>query len=169
MIRPTAAFCGAAIAAVALGVGVGFTACPAQDAGLSIEKPAPAQQTENMTQGELHTVHEYPALQGSLVSPFLPEHPTREQSRAKTARRPTPKPEASRRPLPEKELEIRLVGVVSSDAGRRAILAVGKRQILLSPGDEAEGVTLVSLTEREATVATPTEERVLSLSRGNWK
>ena len=73
------------------------------------------------------------------------------------------------RQRPARETEIRLVGVVSSEAGGRAILSVGKRQVSLAPGEEKDGVTLVSLTEKTATVLTPTGERELSLSAGNIK
>ena len=107
--------------------------------------------------------------EGHLVSPFLPEHPTREQARAaKTTPTQKTEPKGTRSaPSPAKEPEIRLVGVVSSEAGRRAILSVGKRQIFLAPGEEKDGVTLVSLTERTATVSTSMGERELSLSAGN--
>ncbi len=67
-----------------------------------------------------------------------------------------------------KEEEIRLVGVISSENERRAILSVGKRQILLAPGEEKDGVTLGSLTENTATVSTAMGEWELSLSRANY-
>ena len=158
MNRPTAAPACAALVAVALGLGVSYAACPARTEELSIYAPSRAlsSATESKTQGELHTVREYPVTQGKLVSPFLPEHPTREQSRAlASAASPKPGAELSRQPSsPLKEEEIRLVGVVSSGTGRRAILSVGKRQILLAPGEEKDGVTLGSLTENTAAVST---------------
>ncbi len=174
MNRPTAALACAALAAVALGLGVSYAACPVRTAELSVSAPSrvPSSATESKTQGELHTVREYPVTQGELVSPFLPEHPTREQSRAlASTASPKPKPgaELSRQPSSTlKEEEIRLVGVISSENERRAILSVGKRQILLAPGEEKDGVTLGSLTENTATVSTAMGEWELSLSRANY-
>ena len=176
MIRPTAAFCIAVFAAVGLALGTGYKLYPAQGdaAKLSVvEQPhteAVNSAASEKTDKNLHVVREHPMREGKLVSPFLPEHPTREQARAaKTAPAQKPEPKEMRRASPARETEIRLVGVVSSEAGGRAILSVGKRQVSLAPGEEKDGVTLVSLTEKTATVLTPTGERELSLSAGNIK
>ena len=176
MIRPTAAFCIAVFAAVGLALGTGYKLYPAQGdaAKLSVVEQPHTEVTDSAasekTDKNLHVVREHPMREGRLVSPFLPEHPTREQARAaKTAPAQKPEPKETRRASPARETEIRLVGVVSSEAGRRAILAVGKRQVLMAPGEEKDGVTLVSLTEKTATVLTPTGERELSLSAGNIK
>ena len=176
MIRPTAAFCIAVFAAVGLALGTGYKLYPAQGdaAKLSVvEQPhteAVNSAASEKTDKNLHVVREHPMREGKLVSPFLPEHPTREQARAaKTAPAQKPEPKETRRASPARETEIRLVGVVSSEAGGRAILSVGKRQVSLAPGEEKDGVTLVSLTEKTATVLTPTGERELSLSAGNIK
>ena len=172
MIRPTAAFCAAALAAIGAALGAGYTLYPAQgDAAKLVVTEATRAATEPVERKDenLHVVREHPMKEGHLVSPFLPEHPTREQARAaKTAPAQKPSPKGTRQPSsPTKEPEIRLVGVASSEAGRRAILSVGKRQILLAPGEEKEGVTLVSLTENTATVSTAAGERKLILSA--WK
>ena len=176
MIRPTAAFCIAVFAAVGLALGTGYKLYPVQGdaAKLSVvEQPhteAVNSAASEKTDKNLHVVREHPMREGRLVSPFLPEHPTREQARAaKTAPAQKPEPKETRRASPARETEIRLVGVVSSEAGGRAILSVGKRQVSLAPGEEKDGVTLVSLTEKTATVLTPTGERELSLSAGNIK
>ena len=176
MIRPTAAFCIAVFAAVGLAFGTGYKLYPVQGdaAKLSVvEQPhteAVNSAASEKTDKNLHVVREHPMREGKLVSPFLPEHPTREQARAaKTAPAQKPEPKETRRASPARETEIRLVGVVSSEAGGRAILSVGKRQVSLAPGEEKDGVTLVSLTEKTATVLTPTGERELSLSAGNIK
>lgn len=176
MIRPTTAFCVAVFAAVGLALGTGYKLYPAQGdaAKLSVvEQPhteAADSAASEKTDKNLHVVREHPMREGRLVSPFLPEHPTREQARAaKTAPVQKPEPKETRRASPARETEIRLVGVVSSEAGGRAILSVGKRQVSLAPGEEKDGVTLVSLTEKTATVLTPTGERELSLSAGNIK
>ena len=176
MIRPTAAFCIAVFAAVGLALGTGYKLYPAQGdaAKLSVVEQPHTEVTDSAasekTDKNLHVVREHPMREGRLVSPFLPEHPTREQARAaKTAPAQKPEPKETRRASPARETEIRLVGVVSSEAGGRAILSVGKRQVSLAPGEEKDGVTLVSLTEKTATVLTPTGERELSLSAGNIK
>ena len=176
MIRPTAAFCIAVFAAVGLALGTGYAFYPVQSdvAKLSVVKPPrEASSTAEKTEKEnaLHVVREHPMREGQLVSPFLPEHPTREQARAaKTVLTQKPEPkETQQAAFPARETEIRLVGVVSSESGRRAILSVAKRHVLLAPGEEKDGVTLVSLTEKTATVLTPTGERELSLSAGNIK
>ena len=176
MIRPTAAFCIAVFAAVGLALGTGYKLYPAQGdaAKLSVVEQPHTEVTEPSTiekaENNLHVVREHPMREGRLVSPFLPEHPTREQARAaKTAPAQKPEPKETRRASPARETEIRLVGVVSSEADGRAILSVGKRQVSLAPGEEKDGVTLVSLTEKTATVLTPTGERELSLSAGNIK
>lgn len=171
MIRPTAAFFAAAIAAIGLAFGAGYALYPTQGdaAKLSVAEPPRTEINRVERKDEnLHVVREHPMKEGRLVSPFLPEHPTREQARAaKTAPTPRPEPKEARPAYsPAKETEIRLVGVASSEAGRRAILSVGKRQILLAPGEEKDGVTLVSLTENTATVSTAMGERELSLSAG---
>lgn len=177
MIRPTAAFCIAVFAAVALALGTGYKLYPAQGdaAKLSVVEQPRTESVDSAasekTDKNLHVVREHPMREGKLVSPFLPEHPTREQARAAKAapvQKPGPK-ETRQAASPARETEIRLVGVVSSEAGQRAILSVGKRQVSLAPGEEKDGVTLVSLTEKTATVLTPTGERELSLSAGNIK
>ena len=176
MIRPTAALCIAVFAAVGLALGTGYKLYPAQGdaAKLSVVEQPHTEVTDSAasekTDKNLHVVREHPMREGKLVSPFLPEHPTREQARAaKTAPAQKPEPKETRRASSARESEIRLVGVVSSEAGGRAILSVGKRQVSLAPGEEKDGVTLVSLTEKTATVLTPTGERELSLSAGNIK
>ena len=177
MIRPTAAFCIAVFAAVGLALGTGYKLYPAQGdaAKLSFVEQPRTEYAESAvpekTDKNLHVVREHPMREGRLVSPFLPEHPTREQARAaKTAPAQKPEPKETRQAAsPARESEIRLVGVVSSESGGRAILSVGKRQVSLAPGEEKDGVTLVSLTEKTATVLTPTGERELSLSAGNIK
>lgn len=170
MNRPTAAFFGAAAAAVALSAGVSYAVVPEPVAELSVT--APQQQpktTESATSEELHKVRVYPNKQGALTSPFLPEHPAREQSKAAHTSAAAQKPGGDRlgraAPAAEKK-EILLVGIVSSETGRRAILSVGKRQITLSAGEEKNDVTLVSLTEDAATVSTPSGVRVLSMGAG---
>ena len=169
MIRPTAALCLAALTSIGLAFDTGYALCPVQGepAQLSIVEPPRAADEKRET--DLHIVREHPMQQGCLVSPFLPEHPTREQARAAKLP-PTQTPSKSAAPLqatlPAKEPEMRLVGVVSSDAGRRAILFAEKRQILLAPGDEKDGVALISLTENAAVVSTPAGERTLFLSSG---
>ena len=181
MNRPTAAFLGAAAAAVALSAGVSYAVVPEPVAELSVT--APQQQpktTESATSEELHKVRVYPNKQGALASPFLPEHPAREQSKAAHTSAAAQKPGGDRpgraapavekkeiraAPAAEKK-EILLVGIVSSETGRRAILSVGKRQITLSAGEEKNDVTLVSLTEDAATVSTPSGVRVLSMGAG---
>ena len=170
MNRPTAAFLGAAAAAVALSAGVSYAVVPEPVAELSVT--APQQQpktTESATSEELHKVRVYPNKQGALASPFLPEHPAREQSKAAHTSAAAQKPGGDRpgraAPAVEKK-EILLVGIVSSETGRRAILSVGKRQITLSAGEEKNDVTLVSLTEDAATVSTPSGVRVLSMGAG---
>ena len=172
MIRPTAAFCAAALAAIGLALGAGYAFYPTQGAAAKLvvveSSPAAADIIERKDEN-LHVVREHPMKEGRLVSPFLPEHPTREQARAeKTVPTQRPEPKGTRQASspPQKETEIRLVGVASSESGRRAILSVGRRQILLAPGEEKEGVTLVSLTDNAATVATAAGERELSLSAG---
>ena len=174
MIRPTTAFCAAAFAAVGLALGTGYALYPMQGDAAKlavVEQPHTAFEAIGRKDENLHVVREHPMKEGHLVSPFLPEHPTREQARAaKTAPTQKPDPKEPRQtPSPTKEPEVRLVGVASSEAGRRAILSVGKRQILLAPGEEKDGVTLVSLTEKTATVSTPMGERELSLSAGRIK
>ena len=177
MIRPTAAFCIAVFAAVGLALGTGYKLYPAQGdaAKLSVvEQPhteAADSAASEKTDKNLHVVREHPMREGRLVSPFLPEHPTREQARtAKTAPAQKQEPRQTRQTAsPTREPEIRLVGVASSETERRAILSIGKHQVLLAPGEEKDGVTLVSLTEKTATVLTPTGERELSLSAGNIK
>ena len=171
MIRPTAVLCVAALAAVGLALGTGYALYPMQGdaAKLSVAEPPRTEMNRSERKDEnLHVVREHPMKEGNLVSPFLPEHPTREQVKAeKSAPAQRPEPKGTRQATsPAKEPELRLVGVASSDAGRRAILAVGKRQILLAPGEEKDGVTLVSLTEDTATVATALGEHELSLSAG---
>lgn len=172
MIRPTAAFCIAVFAAVGLALGTGYAFYPVQSdvAKLSVVEPQrEASSTAEKTENALHVVREHPMREGRLVSPFLPEHPTREQARAaKTAPAQKQEPRQTRQAAsPTREPEIRLVGVASSETGRRAILSIGKHQVLLAPGEEKDGVTLVSLTEKTATVSTPVGERELSLSAGN--
>ena len=170
MNRPTAAFLGAAAAAVALSAGVSYAVVPEPVAELSVT--APQQQpktTESATSEELHKVRVYPNKQGALASPFLPEHPAREQSKAAHTAAATQNQGGDRpgRAAPAaEEKEILLVGIVSSETGRRAILSVGKRQITLSAGEEKNDVTLVSLTEDAATVSTPSGVRVLSMGAG---
>lgn len=177
MIRPTAAFYIAAFAAVGLALGTGYKLYPAQGdaAKLSVVEHPRTEAAESVTiektDKNLHVVREHPMREGQLVSPFLPEHPTREQARAaKTALTQKPEPkETQQAAFPARETEIRLVGVVSSESGRRAILSVAKRHVLLAPGEEKDGVSLISLTEKTATVSTPTGERELSLSAGLGK
>ena len=170
MNRPTAAFLGAAAAAVALSAGVSYAVVPEPVAELSVT--APQQQpktTESATSEELHKVRVYPNKQGALASPFLPEHPAREQSKVAHTSAAAQKPSGDRsgRAAPAaEEKEILFVGIVSSETGRRAILSVGKRQITLSAGEEKNDVTLVSLTEDAATVSTPSGVRVLSMGAG---
>lgn len=171
MIRPTAAFFIAALAAIGTALGAGYTLYPAQGdaAKLSVtEAPRKADAPASGNGENLHVVREHPMKEGKLVSPFLPEHPTREQARAEKAASVGRQKvrEAQPTPPPAREQEIRLVGVVSSGDERRAILSVGKRQILMAPGEEKDGVTLVSVTERAATVSTAAGERELSLSSG---
>ncbi len=170
MNRPTAAFFGAAAAAVALSAGVSYAVVPEPVAELSVTAPQQQPQTtESATSEELHKVRVYPNKQGALASPFLPEHPAREQSRAAHTAAASQKPGGDRtgRAAPAaEEKEILLVGIVSSETGRRAILSVGKRQITLSAGEEKNDVTLVSLTEDAATVSTPSGVRVLSMGAG---
>ena len=52
-----------------------------------------------------------------------------------------------------------------------SLIAKGKRKLrdLGIFGEEQDGVTLISLTEKTATVSTPTGERELYLSAGNIK
>lgn len=169
MRRPTAAFFCAAAAVAALSAGVSYAVVPDRAEELSVTRAPQNVGTTGKPSGEeRERARTYPEKKGRLVSPFLPEHPTREQARAaKTApaQKKDPK-EALPAPAPAKGTELRLVGVVSSEAGRRAILSVGKRHILLAPGEEKDGVMLVSLTERTATVSTAAGERELSLSAG---
>ena len=73
---------------------------------------------------------------------------------------------AAPREKPPAPQEIRLVGIISSESGSRAILAAGTRQIMLAPGEEKEGVVLLSLTKNEATVSTAAGTKVLPLSGG---
>ncbi len=171
MIRPTAAFYAAVFAAVGLALAMGYTFYPLQGdaAKLAVmEQPQTTGIIIERKDENLHVVREHPMKEGRLVSPFLPEHPTREQTRAeKTAPLQKQEPKGTRQaPAPAKEPEIRLVGVASSESGRRAILSVGKQQIVLAPGEEKDGLTLVSLTEKTATVSTPMGERELYLSAG---
>ena len=174
MIRPTAAFCIAAFSAVGMALGTGYALYPLQSdvAKLSVvESPHTVSTAVEKADDALHVVREHPMKEGRLVSPFLPEHPTREQARAEKSV-PTQKMElkvTQQTSISAKETELRLVGVASSEAGRRAILSVGKRQILLAPGEEKDGVSLVSLTEKTATVLTPAGERELSMSTGVGK
>jgi hypothetical protein len=102
----------------------------------------------------------------------LPEHPAREQSKAAPPAAAASKFGAERRgrelPVP-KETETQLVGIVSSETGRRAILSVGKRQVTLAVGEEKDDVTLVSLTEDTATISTPSGVRVLSMGARSLK
>lgn len=170
MNRPTAAFFGVAAAAVALSAGVSYAVVPEPVAELSVTAPQQQPKTaESATSEELHKVRVYPNKQGALASPFLPEHPVREQSKAVHTAATAQKPGGDRpgRTAPAaEEKEILLVGIVSSETGRRAILSVGKRQITLSAGEEKNDVTLVSLTEDAATVSTPSGVRVLSMGTG---
>ncbi len=173
MNRPTAAFLGAAAAAVALSAGVSYAVVPEPVAELSVTAPQQQPQTtESATSEELHKVRVYPNKQGALASPFLPEHPAREQSKAAPPAAESPKLGAERRgrelPVP-KETETQLVGIVSSETGRRAILSVGKRQVTLAVGEEKDDVTLVSLTEDTATISTPSGVRVLSMGARSLK
>lgn len=173
MNRPTIAFFCAAAVVVALSAGVSCAVVPDHEAALSVTEP-PQQRgtTGNVTDRELHKVREYPQKKGRLVSPFLPEHPTREQAKA-AAVAATPQKREGERPgrmvSAPKEKEIRLVGIVSSETGRRAILSVGKQQIILAAGEEKDNVTMVSLTEDSATVSTPSGERTLSMRAGGLK
>jgi hypothetical protein len=174
VIRPTAAFCVAALAAIGLALGAGYTLYPAQGdaAKLSVAEPPRTAATVDRSEEKLHVVREHPMKEGQLVSPFLPEHPTREQVRAEkaaSAQRQKMRESHPEPPPPQREMEIRLVGVASAGTERRAILAVGKRQILLAPGEEKGGVTLVSLTENSATVSTAAGMRELPLSLGITK
>ena len=134
--------------------------------------PQDRRDAEGTASEELHCVREYPEKQGRLVSPFLPEHPTREQSKPAPAVATFPKPGPARAgrgsPVPQ-ENEIRFVGTVSAETGRRAILSVGKRQIALAVGEEKDGLTLVSLTEESATIATSSGERILTMGAGRVK
>lgn len=168
MNRPTAALCLAAFTSVGLALDMSYLFCPVQGepAVLSVVEPPHAAE-EKTGKDDLHRVREHPARQGGLTSPFLPEHPTRPQARAaKPAPAQTPKPEMQRQTAsPAKEPELRLVGVVSSESGRRAIFSVGARQILLAPGETKSGVTLLSLTENAAIVSTSAGERQLSISQ----
>ena len=151
MNRPTAAFLGAAAAAVALSAGVSYAVVPEPVAELSVT--APQQQpktTESATSEELHKVRVYPNKQGHTSA---------------AAQNPGGDRLGRAAPAAEKK-EILLVGIVSSETGRRAILSVGKRQITLSAGEEKNDVTLVSLTEDAATVSTPSGVRVLSMGTG---
>ena len=171
MNRPTEAFLCAAAAVVALSAGVSYAVVPDPAPGLSVTEPQ-QKTAEEATGGELHKVREYPQKQGAIVSPFLPEHPARDQSKAAPPAAAPPKLGAERRgrelPVP-KETETQLVGIVSSETGRRAILSVGKRQVTLAVGEEKDDVTLVSLTEDTATISTPSGVRVLSMGARSLK
>ena len=155
---------------MALSAGVSYAVVPDHAVELTVtEAPQNRRTTETTADKELHKVREYPKRQGRLVSPFLPEHPTREQAKAAAVSATTQRRDAERlgrtAPAP-KEKEIRLVGIVSSETGRRAILSVGKRQIILAVGEEKDDVTIVSLTGDSATISTPSGERTLSVRAG---
>ena len=175
MIHPTSAFYAAALAAIGLALGAGYTLYPAQGDAAKLsgsEPPRTGTAAAESSDEKLHVVREHPMKEGQLVSPFLPEHPTRDQVRAEkaaSAQRQKMRESQPAVPPPPREMEIRLVGVASSGTERRAILSVGKRQILLAPGEEKGGVTLVSLTEKSATVSTAAGMRELSLELGITK
>lgn len=158
---------------MALSAGVSYAVVPDPVAEFSVTEPQQKTKAdEDATGGELHKVREYPQKQGAIVSPFLPEHPAREQSKAAPPPAAAPKlgPDRRGRELPvPKETETQLVGIVSSETGRRAILSVGKRQITLAVGEEKDDVTLVSLTEDTATISTPAGVRVLSMGARSLK
>ncbi len=173
MKRPTAALFGFTVLSVCLAVWLSYSAFPSWDAEFLIsEMPQPGPAAGNPRHGELHVVREYPLTRGCLRSPFLFEHPTRDEIRdakaAVAARRAQVSLEGPVLP-PKKEPEIRLTGIASSDAGRRAFLYVGGRHIMLAPGEEKDGVTLISLTDREATVSAGSGERTLTLGLGLGK
>lgn len=171
MSRPTAALCLAAVASVGIALDTGYALCPVQGepAALSVAAPPPA--IEETAASDLHTVREHPMRQACLTSPFLPEHPTRAQARGvKPVPEQIPKPGETGRETPrEKAPELRLVGIAASGGDRRAIVSVGGRQLLLAPGEEKNGVTLVSLTETAAVISTSAGERTLSLPSGLTK
>lgn len=169
MIRPTAALCLAAFASVGIAFDTSYALCPVKGEPVQLSIVEPPRAADEKTENDLHIVREHPMKQGRLTSPFLPEHPTREQARAAkmASTQMSAPPAALRQPaFAAKESEIRLVGVVSSETERKAILSVGKQQILLSPGEEKGGVSLLSLTENTAVVLTTAGERTLSLSSG---
>lgn len=160
----------AAIAAIAAAVGVSYMVFPAQGgaAELSVtQTPNTPRTTDEKPDGNLHRVREHPMRQGRIASPFLPEHPTRaDVKKAMASSKQTPPQKNTVPPEPTAPQEIRLVGVVSAGTGRRAIVAVGKKQMLLAVGEEKDGVTLVSLAEKEAVVSTAAGERTLALASG---
>ena len=172
MTRSEALFCAAAVA-IGAAVGVSYMAFPAQGGAeeLSVaEPPAAARSVRARPTESLHQVREQRERPGRIASPFLPEHPARGDGKPPTPATPqtpqTPTTKRTERPGPEAPQEIRLVGVVSAETGRRAIVAVGKKQLLLRIGEEKDGVTLETLTETEATISTAAGERTLALPSG---
>ncbi len=169
MTRSEALFCAAAVA-IGAAVGVSYMAFPAQGGAeeLSVaEPPAAARSARARPTESLHQVREQRERPGRIASPFLPEHPTRGDGKPPTPATPqTPPTKRTERPGPDAPQEIRLVGVVSAETGRRAIVAVGKKQLLLRIGEEKDGVTLETLTETEATISTAAGERKLALPSG---
>ena len=160
----------AAVVAIGAAVGVSYVIFPAQGgaAELTVTQMPNASRTADETQdGNLHQVREHLMRQGRIASPFLPEHPTRDDvKKAVAPNKQTPQQKNAPSPEPTAPQEVRLVGVVSAETGRRAIVAVGKKQLLLAVGEKKDGVTLVSLTEKEAIVSTATGEHALALASG---
>lgn len=159
----------AAAAAIGTAVGVSYLFFPAQGgaAELSVERPPRIARTAAETPPEsLHQVREHREKQGRIASPFLPEHPARGDGKKAAPKLRTPPPKRTEAPEPNAPQEIRLVGVVSAETGRRAIVAVGTKQLLLAVGEEKSGITLDALTENEAIVSTAAGERKLALPSG---
>ena len=172
MNRPSPFLGGAAVVSVLLGVGVS-TAGVTEPAPLTIIERPIERAAASDARGELPKVRSYPAREGRLASPFLPEHPTREQAKRQSLPPVTrdiklpPGRHVEQPPRHEKKPQaVRLVGIVSSADGRRAILSVGGRHVLLSEGEAKDGVTLLSLTDREATVSSEGGEMTLSVGAG---
>ena len=169
MSRPSPFLGGAAIVSVLLGVGAACMIVTQPESMAIIERPMEKAAASD-ARGEPPKLRSYPAREGRLASPFLPEHPTREQAKRRTAASNIPAPparEIGRVPriphAPTKPKAIRLVGIVSSAEGRRAILSVGGRHVLLSEGETKDGVTLLALTEREATISSEDGEITLQV------
>ncbi len=115
-------------------------------------------ETERQRPAEPPASRAYPARAERLASPFLPERPARGAKEAAPRGEPA-RLAGKRRAGPR----VRLTGIVSSRAGRRAILSIGGKQTLLAPGETREGVTLLALTADEATVGLASGGRVLAV------